>query len=264
MEENEKLIKKIQNHWDENVCGYNKSSNFDEIDKQRLKVYPYLSSELDIENDRDKIILEIGVGAASDACLSLRLANPKKYVLFDLSTQTLQVAKSHLESHCADKNFEFVNGNASDLSCFNDSEFDRIKAIGSIHHMPEYQKVIKEIARVLKPGGDFIFMFYNKDSRRIKYTYPRFENRGRNSVSQLVLEIDGKTNPYTILLTESEIRKICSDTGLTCTSFRKRELIDLDRLIFFGKFGIKIFPKFLEKIWGLSLYVRGKKVSSIN
>jgi len=259
MDEIEKITKKIQGHWDENVCGYNNGSNFDEIDKQRISAYPYLIRELDIENDNDKTILEIGVGSASDACTSLRNGNPKKYVLFDLSPHTLQVAKSHLEIHCKGKNFEFVNGNASDLSCFKDGEFDRVKAIGSIHHIPEYRKVIKEIARVLKPDGDFIFLFYNKDSRRIKYTYPKYAKKNNLSVDQLVLEIDGKTNPYTILLTEKEIRKICADAGLSCTYFKKYELSDQDRSIFFDKYRVKVFPKFLEKKWGFSLFVHGKK-----
>ena len=50
---------------------------------------------------------------------------------------------------------------------FADRSFDRVKAIGSIHRMPDPAKALKEARRVLKRRGDYVSMLYNKDSLRV-------------------------------------------------------------------------------------------------
>lgn len=249
----------IQKHWDANVCDFNKGSNFAEIDAQRLKAYPYLDKELDLANDNGKTILEIGVGSGSDACRSLSVANPQRYVLYDLSPNTIAVSKSHLDEHCKGKPYELVNGDASNMSFFKNGEFDRVKAIGSIHHIPTYHQVFGEISRVLKPGGDFIFMFYNKNSIRNKVIYPRAAKKRGVTVSQLVLEVDGGTNPYTHLFTKSELQHDLSDAGLSTEFFSTYELPVGERSIRIGRYRFRVIPKFFERIWGFSLYVHGRR-----
>lgn len=256
----EDLKLSIQKHWDANVCDYDKGSNFAEIDAQRLKAYPYLDRELDLDNDNGKAILEIGVGSGSDACRSLTMANPRRYVLYDLSPNTLAVSKRHLDEHCSGKPYELINGDASKMSCFKDGEFDRVKALGSLHHIPTYHQAFKEIGRVLKPGGDFIFMFYYKDSIRNNVVYPRAAKKRGITVEQLVLEIDGGTNPFTHLFTKDEARRDLSAAGLNVDFFRIYELLDSERRIRIGRYGIKIIPKFFERIWGFALYIHGRRI----
>ena len=38
-----------------------------------------------------------------------------------------------------------------------DGEFDAVVEYGILHHVPHWQQALKEIARVLKPGGTFYF-----------------------------------------------------------------------------------------------------------
>jgi ubiquinone/menaquinone biosynthesis C-methylase UbiE len=225
-------------------------------------MYPYLYDELRISSDKDKSILEIGVGSASDACSSLNKSAPARYVLFDLSSNTLTLAKKHLDEHCAGKPYEFVNGDASNMDLFHDDEFARVKSIGVIHHIPTYQNVLEEISRVLKPGGDFIFMFYNRESRRYLHSYPRIVRRGESggkSVDQMILEVDGQGNPYTKLFTKSEIAQMCDAVGLKCDRFRLKELYDDDRSIIIKDHYYKIYPRFFERWWGFAMYVYGHK-----
>jgi len=53
---------------------------------------------------------------------------------------------------------------------FNDSEFDAVYSYGVIHHIPDIEKVLDEIRRVLRPGGIFMGMVYNKDSLLYAYS----------------------------------------------------------------------------------------------
>ena len=41
----ENTKQKIQTHWDNNVCGFNKGENFNEIDNWALKAHPYHPEE---------------------------------------------------------------------------------------------------------------------------------------------------------------------------------------------------------------------------
>ncbi len=244
------LLKKVQTHWDNNVCDYNRGANFDEIDKWRLFTYPYILKAVDYENDKNKSVLDVGVGSGGDACFSFTYGHPKKYTLFDISAESLNVSKKHLEEHHPGKNYEIVNGNAADMSCFKDAEFDRIRAVGTIHHMPEYPKVVKEIGRVLKPNGTFVFMFYNKNGLRPKCIYPIYAKLRKTTVKQLILEFDGATNPVTELLSKKDIISLCSDANLKCDKFKKYER-------YIGR--LRWIPNFVGRFLGFSQFVYGHK-----
>ena len=186
----------IQRHWDANVCDYESHLSFAEMDSRRSRRYPYLEKELEVWKDEDKTILEIGVGSASDACLSLRTAHPKTYVLLDISPRTSDVAKSHLTEHCPNGEFEVLVGDAENMG-FEDQEFDRVKAIGSLHHIPDINKVWREIGRVLKVGGDFVCLLYHRDSFRNQFLFPWRAYRRGVSTQDIILGVDGMRNPFT-------------------------------------------------------------------
>jgi ubiquinone/menaquinone biosynthesis C-methylase UbiE len=48
-------------------------------------------------------------------------------------------------------------GSATDIRAKSE-KFDAVFDFGALHHVPENQKAIHEIARVLRPGGRFFFM----------------------------------------------------------------------------------------------------------
>lgn len=47
---------------------------------------------------------------------------------------------------------------------FADNFFDHAYSFGVIHHSPNSEKIVEEIYRVLKPGGTFTVMLYNRSS----------------------------------------------------------------------------------------------------
>jgi len=70
----------------------------------------------------------------------------------DISTAMLAYAATEN----ADRRAAFVQGDATRLP-LSDSSFDTVAMLGGIHHVNDRAALFAEVARILKPGGRFIF-----------------------------------------------------------------------------------------------------------
>jgi len=105
-----------------------------------------------------KKVLEIGCGSGNDA---LRFVlNRANYTGIDLTDRAVKATKLKVGYSGTVKkmNAEFID--------FPDNYFDLVYSFGVIHHTISPKNVINEIYRVLKPGGMFYVMLYNKYSWR--------------------------------------------------------------------------------------------------
>ena len=59
---------------------------------------------------------------------------------------------------------------AAEALPFKQASFDCVYSFGVLHHIIEVQEVVREITRVLRPGGDLICMLYNKNSLLYAYS----------------------------------------------------------------------------------------------
>lgn len=68
--------------------------------------------------------------------------------------------------HCYKKGLKVLWGEATDIpfeyNPYVDNRFDAVTALGLIEYLPEDSKFIKEVYRVLKPGGTAIVSFRNE------------------------------------------------------------------------------------------------------
>ncbi len=82
----------------------------------------------------------------------------EKIILFDYCQELLDSAKNTIGNK---KNIEFIQGNAYEMP-FKNNTIDLGISIRTLHHFIEPEKFIKEVKRILKPGGYFIFEIPNK------------------------------------------------------------------------------------------------------
>ncbi|HEX2994242.1 MAG TPA: class I SAM-dependent methyltransferase [Anaerolineales bacterium] len=97
---------------------------------------------------RDKDILEIGCGNGHGAYL-LNQSAPRSYIGLDLMEEQVGKARQRYPG------YQFLVQDANDLSQFEDASKDVIIVFGVLHHIPEWRRVIDEVQRVLRPGGNF-------------------------------------------------------------------------------------------------------------
>lgn len=88
---------------------------------------------------------------------------------------------------------------------FPDNTFDCVCSMGVLHHVPDTQKALDEIFRVLKPGGRLIVMFYHRNSAKYQFLYRAWSVVTGKPMQQLVNEFDGVGNPKGSVFSKSEL-----------------------------------------------------------
>jgi ubiquinone/menaquinone biosynthesis C-methylase UbiE len=101
-------------------------------------------------------VLEVGCGTGR-LLAALSTYEPKLYGI-DASRGMLEIARQRLASRRIDA--ELCEGNAAALP-YEDGYFDAVYSILVINLIPTYEAVLREIARVLKPGGTLLFNIPN-------------------------------------------------------------------------------------------------------
>lgn len=118
----------------------------------RFSQFLTLIHELDLFGDEK--VLDIGSGPGELSMeIAKRLADGGFLQGVDLSPQMVALAKRIAEQQ-ERKNVAFATGDALDLK-FEENSFDVIVSSNAFPWVPDRQKFLKEVLRVLKPGGRF-------------------------------------------------------------------------------------------------------------
>ncbi len=109
---------------------------------------------------RGKEVLEVGCGIATDGLEFAK--NGAVYTGVDLTAHSIELAKERFELFGVPGRFEVANAEAG--LPFPDRSFDHVYSFGVIHHSPAPYKIVREVHRVLREGGTFNVMLYNRSS----------------------------------------------------------------------------------------------------
>jgi len=116
---------------------------------------PWIEQEITQHFHNTVKILDIGCGGG--LLTSYLAAAGHEVTGIDLSEKSLEVAKR--KDHQG--KIYYQKADASNLP-FEDESFQVVSAMDLLEHVPDYQAVIKEGARVLKKGGLFFFHTFNR------------------------------------------------------------------------------------------------------
>jgi SAM-dependent methyltransferase len=98
-------------------------------------------------------VLEVGCGSGVVLRdVARRIAPSGTAVGLDLSPALLEVARGLAEEEGLSELVELREGDARALP-FEDGEFDAVLAITTLSHVPEAERAISELVRVIRPGG---------------------------------------------------------------------------------------------------------------
>lgn len=153
---------------------------------------------LDIKNNN--FVLEIGHGNCGHLSNLLKVADNIHYFGLEIS----ETMRNEAQKNNLNFNAEFKLYNGLDIP-FNDNFFDRILAINTIYFWENPLKLLLEIERTLKPGGNCVITFAHKDYlQKLPYTKNKFRFYNMDRFKDLVkatnlffidfIEINDKSN----------------------------------------------------------------------
>ncbi|MFQ5852944.1 MAG: class I SAM-dependent methyltransferase, partial [Candidatus Binatia bacterium] len=160
------LKARVAEFWDARPCGSFAAAEppgghgfFEQVKRYRDSAQPFMRDLIGFERFAGQRLLEVGCGLGTD--LRQFAASGARVIGLDLSAQSVFLARRHFILFSTEGSF--LQGDCENLP-FANASFDVVYSFGVLHHTPDTQAAIDECFRVLKPGGKFIVMLYNRRS----------------------------------------------------------------------------------------------------
>ena len=110
--------------------------------------YPFSAGGIRI----DDTVLDIGSGSGTDALIAVGLVGPGGRVIGLDLTEAMRTKLRAIAAHAGAVNLEVMEGNAEAIP-LPDASVDVVSSNGVLNLVPDKAAAIREIARVLRPGG---------------------------------------------------------------------------------------------------------------
>lgn len=133
---------------------------FDEVERHRYREYaPWMRQVMGFDKFRDARLLEVGCGMGTDLLQFARGGASCTGV--DLTPRSIEITRHRFRLYDADGAFMISDG---EHLPFRDESFDVVYSNGVLHHTPDTAGAIREVHRVLRPGGTAKVMLYHRNS----------------------------------------------------------------------------------------------------
>jgi ubiquinone/menaquinone biosynthesis C-methylase UbiE len=121
----------------------------DIADRASERLYEQVAGQVDLGG---RSVVEVGCGSGAGSAHLTRTYHPASYVGVDLSEGMIEWCRDQHDL----PNLSFMQGDAQNLPIASDS-VDAVVNVESSHCYPSRLKFFEEVARVLRPGGSFLF-----------------------------------------------------------------------------------------------------------
>jgi len=133
---------------------------FEEVERHRYTEYaPWMPEVMGFDKFAGKRLLEVGCGMGTDLLQFARGGAVCTGV--DLTPRSIAISRHRFELYGAPGTFLITDG---ERLPFPDNSFDVVYSNGVLHHTPDTPGAVREIYRVLRPGGLARVMLYYRHS----------------------------------------------------------------------------------------------------
>ncbi|WP_199182794.1 phthiotriol/phenolphthiotriol dimycocerosates methyltransferase [Mycobacterium sp. 4858] len=129
----------------------------DEPNRYFIQLYHRTAAQVDLNGKR---VLEASCGHGGGASYLMRTLGPAAYTGLDLDPAGVDFCRKRHNL----PGLDFVQGNAESLP-FPDQSFDAVISVEASHCYPSFPGFLAEVARVLRPGGHFLYADWRRRDR---------------------------------------------------------------------------------------------------
>jgi SAM-dependent methyltransferase len=148
-----------------------------------------------------------------------------------------------------------------------DGFFDVVCSMGVLHHIEDPRPMLREAARVLRPGGELVLMLYHRNSWKYRVVLPLrcvFDPRYRGKTLQQALNMnDGDACPLAKVYSRAELRPLLdgfADLRFTVNQLSWKQLLLVPPL---ARLLEPVLPPYSDSVFarrlGWNLYVNAVK-----
>ena len=137
-----------------------------------------------VKESAPKTVLDIATGTG-DLAINLAETDADKIVGLDISSGMLDIGKQKIKNKNLDSKIDMILGDSENMP-FEDNTFDAVTVAFGVRNFETLENGLKEILRVLKPGGTFVIL---ETSMPDKTPY----KQGYNFYTKNILPLIGKT-----------------------------------------------------------------------
>jgi ubiquinone/menaquinone biosynthesis C-methylase UbiE len=159
---------RAREQWSQDPCGaeYDREHElgtrefFDSVERHRYTEYaPWMPRLMQFDKFAGKRLLEIGCGMGTDLLQFAR--GGARCTGIDLTPRSVEITRHRFKLYGADGAFMISDG---EHLPFRTESFDVVYSNGVLHHTPDTAGAIREVHRVLRPGGTAKVMLYHRNS----------------------------------------------------------------------------------------------------
>ena len=179
-EAQQNLKEQVREFWQAHPCGTKFADAeagtpefFERVEEHRYRTEWHIPEAAGFAGARGLRVLEIGCGLGTDGAGFARAG--ARYTGVDLTEAAVSLARRRFELEGLPGEFRVADAEALP---FADGAFDLVYSHGVLHHTPDTERAVREVRRVLRPGGRAVVMLYHRDSYNYRVNIRLFRRLG--------------------------------------------------------------------------------------
>jgi len=108
-----------------------------------------------------KLILDVATGTGDVAITAYNMLKPGKIIGIDIAEGMLALGRKKIEKLQLQNEIKLVQGDSETIN-YNNATFDAITVAFGVRNFQDLEKGLKEMQRVLKPGGKVVILEFSK------------------------------------------------------------------------------------------------------
>jgi SAM-dependent methyltransferase len=163
---NAQLKNRVRDFWQNNPCGSKFADAepgsrlfYELVEQYRYEKEWHIPEAAGFDKAKNLRVLEIGCGLGTDGAQFAKAG--AVYTGIDLTQAAVDLTRRRFELFNLPGTFRVADAERLD---FPDNSFDIVYSHGVLHHTPDTPGAIREVHRVLRPGGRALVMLYHRNS----------------------------------------------------------------------------------------------------
>jgi SAM-dependent methyltransferase len=194
--------------------------------ERRARQYPLFRELMDVPGTHHRdVVLDYGCGPGDDLVEFVLGSGASRVIGGDVSRKALHLSATRLALHVeAAGRVELVHVPEDEVAVpLDDASFDYVHSGGVIHHASQPDTVLRELRRLLKPGGRGRIMVYNRESVWFQLFVPYILQLRAGTHAELSVEdafrltTDGEQCPISRAYAPAAFVAMCRDAGFDAT-----------------------------------------------